>query len=120
MKTTQGDILRVYAGIGGVRKKVGGREALDLFRLKNKLQEYIDFQSEEEERIAADHGGQVAENGMILIADPEKRKDFNKAIRELREMEIELDYTPIAISIEANPKILLEDIENLAGFVDFE
>ena len=120
MKTTQGKVLQAYAAMGRIRRKVKGRDALDLFRLKNRMQENIDFQSEEEMRLVEEFGGQVTQEGTVLIADEEKREAFNKAIADLRGMEVEIKAEAPVISLDRCPEITMEDIEQLHEFIDFK
>ena len=120
MKTTQEKVLTAYAALMRIRKTVKGKDARDLFHLKNQLQESIDFQSEEEMKLITEYGGTVMENGTILIADEEKKKAFTKAMIELRKMEIEINADIPTVSIERNPDITLEDIDQLHEFVNFE
>ena len=80
IRTTQQKVIAAYTTLTELRKKVRGKDALDLFYLKNRLQENIDFQAEEETRLVADHGGKVVDGGQIIIEDPEKRAAFQKAM----------------------------------------
>jgi len=119
MKTSQEKVLTAYAALMRIRKTVKGKDALDLFHLKNQLQENIDFQSEEEMKLITEYGGTVTENGVILIADDGKKKAFTQAMIELRKMEIEVKADIPTVSLERNPEITMEDIEQLDGFVNF-
>ena len=117
---TQGKVLTAYTALTRIRGKVKGVDALALFRLKNRLQENIDFQGEEEMRLVEEFGGQVTPEGMVLIADDEKRKGFNRAMAELRTMEVEIPEEKPEISLERCPEITMEDIEQLNDFVKFK
>jgi len=120
MKTTQGKVLTAYTALMRIRGKVRGKDALDLFHLKNQLQEFIDFQGEEEMKIVEEHGGQVTPEGAVLIADEEKRKAFQKAMVDLRGMEVEVKADIPTLNLERNPDITMEDIEQLVDFVNFK
>lgn len=120
MKTTQGKVLTAYTALRRIGKKVRGKDALDLFHLKRKLQENIDFQGEEEMRLVEEFGGQVSQDGVVLIADEEKRQAFNNAMLELRAIEVEIDTPAPVISLERNPDITMDDIEQLDGFINFK
>ena len=120
IKTTQQKVITAYTTLTALRKKVRGKEALDLFRLKNALQTNIDFQAEEEGKLVADFGGKVTDGGQIIIEDPEKRAEFQKAMAELGAMECEVAADPVKVSLDRNPDINLGEIEALDGFVTFE
>jgi predicted nucleotidyltransferase component of viral defense system len=119
IRTTQQKVIAAYTTLTALRKKVRGKDALDLFYLKNRLQENIDFQAEEETRLVADHGGKVTDGGQIIIEDPEKRAAFQKAMGELGVMECEIKAEPVKVSLDRNPDITLGEIEALDGFVKF-
>ena len=120
IKTTQAKVLSAYSALNRIRNRIKGRDALNLFHMKKVLQENFDFQVEEEEKLVEEYGGVITENGSILIDDAEKRKAYNKARQELGEMECEIKTEVVVISLDRNPEITLEDIEQLAGFVDFK
>ena len=120
MKTTQGKVLTAYTALMRIKGKVRGKDALDLFHLKNQLQEFIDFQGEEEMKIVEEHGGQVTPEGTVLIADEEKKKAFQTAMMELRNMEVEVKADQPTLNLERNPEITMEDIEQLHEFINFK
>lgn len=120
IKTTQGDAVTAYKAITALRQRVRGKEALALHHLKRVLQENMDFQAEEEERLIAEYGATVIPGGMVTIEDAEKRMAFQVAHKALQDTECEVDAEPVTISIESNPDITLEEIEQLEPFVTFE
>lgn len=120
MKTTQEKVLTAYSALTRIRKTVRGVTALDLFHLKNQLQENIDFQSEEEMKLIDEYGGTVTGDGLVLIADEEKKKAFAKAMAELRKMEVEIKADMPTVNLEKNPEITMEDIEQLHEFINFK
>lgn len=119
IRTTQQKVIAAYTTLTALRKKVRGKDALDLFYLKNALQTNVDFQAEEEAKLVADHGGKVTDGGQIIIEDPEKRAAFQKAMGELGAMECEIKAEPVKVSLDRNPDITLGEIEALDGFVKF-
>jgi hypothetical protein len=97
--------------------RVTGTVAFSLFKLKKELKQYVDFQGEEQDKLVKKYGGEIADNGMIMIADAKKKEEFDKADRELGEMECEI--TPVRIPAGLVPDITLAEIEALDGFVEF-
>ena len=120
IKTTQGKALNAYSTINRIRNKIKGKDALNLFHLKNVLQENVDFQVEQERSLIEEYGGTVTETGAVLIEDKDKRLEFQQAYRELQEMECEVKTEPLTMSIDRNPDITLDDIEQLDGFIIFK
>lgn len=120
IKTTQGKALNAYSTINRIRNKIKGKDALNLFHLKNVLQENVDFQVEQERSLVEEYGGTVTETGAVLIEDKDRRLEFQQAYRELQEMECEVKTEPLTMSIDRNPDITLDDIEQLDGFIIFK
>lgn len=118
--TTIGKAFNAYLALCRIRGKVRGKTALDLFHLKNVLQEKVDFCNDAELQLVEDHGGKILDNGTIIIADPEKKKAYLKARQDLNDMECEINEDPVTVDLEKNPDITMEDIELLDGFVIFE
>ena len=120
IKTTQGKILTAMEALGRIRQRVKGHDALNLFHLKNVLQEHIDFQSEEERKLVDEYGGKITETGVILIADDEKRRAFQEEYKKLLAMEVEVNTGVVVLSLDRNPDITLEDIDQLNDFIIFK
>lgn len=118
--TTMDKALTAFMALTRIRSKVRGKEALHLFHLKNVLQENVNFLTEEEARLVEENGGVITDTGAIIIADPEKRKAYQQARKELGEMECEVHTDPVKVSLDKNEELTMEDIELLDGFVIFE
>ena len=115
---TQGDAVRAYGAIVRMGQKATGAAAFTLFRLKKSLQEIFEFQNEEEQKLVQKYGGQMIDNGLVVIADKEQREQFQKEVENLHGMEC--DIQPVTIPAAAIPEISLAEIEALDGFVIFE
>ena len=120
MVTTQEKALKAYTAIGKVRNKVKGKAALALYKLKRELQVNIDYQVEEEKKLVEEYGGIINDRGFIEIQDADKRAEFAKAYAELNATECSIDSEPVTVNMDNCPDITLEEIESLAGFVNFE
>ena len=116
----QGRIVEAIGAISRLRKMAKGADALALFRLRNALQEHVDFQAEEERKLIDEYGGTILENGMIRIKDAEKRAKFSEEYRKLLNLEVEIKADPVTINVSKLPEITLEDIEHLNGIVNFK
>ena len=120
IKTTMDKAFNAFITLSKMRNKVKGMDALHLFHMKNVLMESVDFQNEEEVRLVEEHGGTITDNGTIIIADKGKREAYQKARKELGEMECDVQTDPVKVSLERNPDITMEEIELLQDFVIFE
>ena len=116
----QGRIVEAMGAISRLRKMAKGADALALFRLRNALQEHVDFQAEEERKLIDEYGGTILENGMVRIKDADKRARFNEEYRKLLNLEVEIKADPVTINVSKLPEITLEDIEHLNGIVNFK
>lgn len=119
IQTTLGKVYNAYVTINQIRNKVKGTDALHVFHMKNMLKEGVDFMAEEDARLVADAGGMVTDNGMVIIADKEKRSEYLKARKDLDNQETEIQADPVVIMIDRCPDVTEEQIEMLDGFVIF-
>lgn len=119
IQTTLGKVYNAYVTINQIRNKVKGTDALHVFHMKNMLKEGVDFMAEEDARLVADAGGMVTDNGMVIIADKEKRSEYLKARKDLDNQETEIQADPVVIMIDRCPDVTAEQIEMLDGFVIF-
>ena len=116
----QKQALKAYTTIIAMGKRVRGKAAFGLFRLKKDLKEVIDFQAEEEMKLIEKYGGTIMEGGIVTIEDEEKRLAFLKEKEELGEMDIDQEINPVTIGTDSITDINIWEIEALEGFVNFE
>ena len=120
INSTLGKVVTAHGAINRIRQRVKGHDALNLFHMKNMLKEKVDFVVEEEAKLIEQYGGIVNDYGMVSFSDKEKKKEYNKDHKELDDMECEIATDPLSMSLEKNPDITLEDIEQLDGFINFK
>ena len=120
MKTTHKRAIQAYIVLNQMGRKVSGRTAYALFLLKNELKTVVDFQSEEEAKLTEKYGGQITEEGAIVIADKEKAAAFRKEYAELGNMECEIKGEPATVDLDAAPEVTMQEIEALDGLVKFK
>ena len=89
-----------------------------LYVVSRALQDQWDFQIEEERKFA--DKCEADEDGRITFYDPEDKVRFVARMRELSDMDIDLDYIRPKVPIDANVNISYHDYEVLADFIDFE
>lgn len=116
----QQQALTAYTTIIGLGKRATGKSAFALFKLKSRLKELVDFQSEEEMKLIEKHHGKLEANGFVTFEDDEERTKFVKERGELAYMDIDPEIAPVTINPEQIPDINIEEIEALNGFVEFE
>ena len=119
MELNHGQAYTAFLALNQIRGMVKGMDALHVFSLKNQLKPAIDFIAEEEVKLVGDYGGTITETGMILIPDKEKRPAYMKARQELDNLPLQNQPEPITIQIDRCPDVTAEQIEQLAGFVNF-
>ena len=118
MKIKQKKAINAFTTLSQMGKKITGKTAWDLYRLKQRLKEAVDFQSEEEMKLVEKYGGSVDEAGRIQIPD-ENREAFMKDFTELGELECEIDLE-VTADLNNIRDINMAEIEALDGIVQFK
>ena len=119
IKTNHGKAYVAFIALSQLRNMVRGQDALRVFHLKGKLKESAEFMGEEEMRLVQECGGTVAENGLLVIPDGEKRSTYIAERKKLDALECEIDAEPVEIPIDRCPDVTAEQMEMLDGFVQF-
>lgn len=91
-----------------------------LYDLKTRLQKEWDFQYEEEQKLLDELQPEITEEGM-KFASTEDADKYRNLIKELSDMDVEIEGLPVHIPDAGNEKVHIptEDIEKLEGFVKF-
>lgn len=131
MKIKQLEAMKAYQSINDLNKQKlsSGKLAKQVYDLSSKLKSTFDFQIQEEQKIYNDHpefdptiGGIRLEGKSIEERKQyaEEIKQIDKELRELAELDVEIDFEPFEFNLEANNvKISGEDIGNLEKFINF-
>lgn len=119
MKLTQGQAVEAFA----VLKSMGRRQlqtgtAFQLFRLKKKLEEVVQFQVEQENQLAETLGGSI-DNGRLILPE-EKRQEYVEKHKEIIGTECEVDIEKIGLSLGEIPFATIEEIEALDPVITFK
>ena len=117
---THGRAYAAYIALNQIRNIVKGMDALHVFHMKNVLKEAVEFMGEEETKLVEAAGGKILENGMVVIADQEKQKEFMAERKKLDDLPLQVIPEPIRIAISRCQDVTAEQIEMLDGFVIFE
>ena len=92
-----------------------------MFRLKKKLKDVVEFQTEQENAIVEELGGKVLENGSVLFDDKSKYPEFAAKQKELDEMECEVEGDEkIIMVMKEMPEMSIADLEALEPFIDWK
>jgi hypothetical protein len=80
-------------------------------RLVNKVQPLLKIYDEKRNELVKEFGEEPDKDGNIKVSDPEKFKLFSAKMKELLEVDEDIDWTPIKIeelgNVEIAPKLLL-------------
>lgn len=121
MKVQQKQAVSAYTSLTIIaRKPMPSFAAYKLFRLKKKLKDTVEFQTEQEESIVKEMGGEVMENGSVLFDDKGKYTEFKKRQTELDEMECDVETEKISMYMKELPELSIADLENLEPFIDWK
>lgn len=98
------------------------KTAYKIFMLKKKIEPIFIFRMEKEKALLSELHGTVDENGTIHFNEMADAVKFRNAVDELNELEAEIDFEPISVSLEQMSGINMKpnDIEKLEGFIEFE
>ena len=121
MKVTYEQIVEAMAGLSKVSDiRRAPATSRKLFQLRVTLGNSFDFYSEEEPQLVEELGGKVAENGLILFADPAKKREYAERRKELLKMEEDVPMEKkIQIRDAELKEISGEEMWALRHFVDF-
>lgn len=122
MKIKQKQAVQAFTSLVTIaRKPMPSFAAYKLFRLKKKLKDVVEFQTEQENSIVEELGGKVLENGSVLFEDKSKYPEFAARQRELDDMECEVEGDEkIVMVMKELPELSIADLENLEPFIDWK
>ena len=124
MKIAQRKVVDALIAINRLSKQpMPSFTAYKLFRLKKKLKDVSDFQSEQEDKIIAELGGKVNERGVVTFDGDDKESkcaEFIKRQEELGNMECDMDDDRILIVLKEIHEISLSDMEVLDPFIEWK
>ena len=121
MKTTQGKAVSAFSALTNIaRNPMKSFAAYKLFRLRKALSPILEFQGEQEQKLVAELGGSVDENGQIRFADTNKLKEYTAKHKELESLECEIETERITMMPKELPDISLADMESLEPFIDWK
>lgn len=119
MNITQGKAVRAYSTLVAIGKRqLNTGTAFKFFKLKKALDPILEFQSEQEQNLAKELGGEFAENGRLMLPE-EKRVEYKVRHKELEETECEVNADRISIPISELPYATIDEIDALDPFVEF-
>lgn len=90
-----------------------------LYKLRNVLQKAWDFQADSEQKLIDEFKPVSRQNGLLKFSDPETAKMFSQRVKELLDMDSDIEITPIEIPMLDDLSIAPGDIEALEGIVNF-
>lgn len=95
------------------------REAWAVAKLMDKLRPFWDFQAAEEQKFLAGHAWRP-DGESIHFEKPEDAEAFGQRIREIAELEQDIEVKPFKLRLTDDIKLTAQDIRALDGlFVEF-
>lgn len=121
MKTTHGIAVNALITINKVgQNPMPSFAAYKLFRLKKKLADAADFQTEQETKLVEEMGGKIGERGKIIFDTPDKYIEFAEKQKEIADMEYEVDGEKIEMYMTELPNLSVSDMETLDAFITWK
>lgn len=87
-------------------------------KLMKKVETELDFYNMERQKIAEKYGTRIDDETFRISDD--KKKDYEREMSELLDIEIEEDIKPITLPFNENVKLSYNDLIALEGFVDVQ
>lgn len=116
----QGKIITAHQALMNLnRQQLSLPIAYNIHKMMKQTQKAWDFQVEQEQKLFEKYQPKPTKNGGLEFSAKEYEKEFNDYIKELSNMESDIEVTPISIQLAENVKISPSDIEALDGFVEF-
>ena len=118
MKTKQGNAVRAYVVLQSMgRRQLNTVTAFKLFRLKKKLHEIVEFQTEQERTLAESLGGTIDEHGRLIISD-DKRAEYEIKHALIADTDCEIDTEKVTLPMAEIPYSTIEELEALDPFIE--
>lgn len=116
----QAQIVTAYNIINKLSdKKINLSTAFQIYKLKNKLKEYYDFQFEEEKKLLDLYNG-IIDNGSLNFSNQEDANKFVEEMQKIADIEQDLEISPVLLSCSENIQLSVNEIKQLEGFIVFE
>ena len=119
----QGKIIAAYNTIENLRKqdvRYPSTVSMALFRTKKALEAQYEFQSEEEKKLVEELNPTQEDNGTLKFASEEDAQKFVNRMREINDIDVDLDYTKQKIKLRDEFGLTLDEIETLDPFIEFD
>lgn len=116
----QGKIIAAHQALMNLnRQQLSLSSAYNIHKMMKQTQKAWDFQVEQEQKLFEKYQPKSEKNGSLEFATKEDEKEFTEYLKELSNMESDVEIMPISIRLAENVKISPSDIEALGGFVEF-
>lgn len=114
----QSQIIAAYNVINKLSdQKINLGTAFQIYKLKNKLKEYYDFQFEEEKKLLLAYEGTISD-GSLNFANEENANKFVNEMQKIGDIEHDIDISPVLLSCSENIELSIKEIEQLKGFIE--
>lgn len=118
----QSQINRAYSALTKmINMELPAKDAFGIYALAKKLETNYSFEIDREKRLIEKYNGQIDKSGQISFKSEDDAIAFGNEVVELGQMEVDLEISPISVSIDSfgDQHITPNDILCLDGFVEF-
>ena len=122
----QKEIIKAYQAIDRFNKNEKNRSNASaklnyaLFKIRKLLEPQFQFQQESEQKIFQDMSPTPVGEGKFNFGTPERMQEFFAKMKEIEEVEVDLEFTKPVVDLEEAIVIPMDDIEALEPFVEFK
>lgn len=122
MKIKQIEFVKAYTALKNLQDlelRIPSNIALKLFQVKKLCEKQYEFQTEQQLNILKQCGATPKKDGSWFIEDADKRIECITKLKELDELDIDVDYTSKDIVLDGSYDLSINDIEALSPFINF-
>lgn len=94
-------------------------QSYKLFKIRKQLQPAIDFRLEQEQKLFEKHPIVEQQGGSVRFSTPEDAAAVETALREMADMEIDVNITPVTLPMLETITITPEELEILEGVIEW-
>ena len=116
----QGKLVNAYKVISDLyQQRLPLPISYKLYKLKIALQKAWDFQVDSERKLIDEFKPNALDDGRLQFADVDSAQAFDSRVREVLDMDSDIEITPITLPLIDGMSITPDNIEKLEGIVKF-
>ena len=117
----QNKIIEAYKALNNLcSDKLPLKAAFSIYKMKKTLEDNYKFQLDKEREFMDECNGFIDSEGRVTFSNKEDAAKFMDKIKELNDIDSNIEIVPVLISLDSELSITPKDVEALDGFIHFE